>query len=256
MHFVSCLNRYIACIIPGSSKSVQDYFVKYPGRITVPIEEFVPEAYLGPKDLYNLLTHYFGVPNSPQLLDSLKQFQGRALFFLYHFFFKVLLPALEKKKPSSGNEVAAIIFEILRSTGEAQSGCREQGREIVKHFYHKMGQSKDVIRAVEVSVCLCAGWMNRQLLEVTKQSNQILSFVSGEKCFITEPFILEALSHRNTHIVTDPNDDTIFQICKEYCNEISAPKKGKTIGALEVLIARCFQRLQGARFGPAFSEAI
>jgi hypothetical protein len=91
---------------------------------------------------------------------------------------------------------------------------------------------------------------------VTKQSNQILSFVSGEKCFITEPFILEALSHRNTHIVTDPNDDTIFQICKEYCNEISAPKKGKTIGALEVLIARCFQRLQGARFGPAFSEAI
>jgi hypothetical protein len=160
----------------------------------------------------NLLTHYFGVPNSPQLLDSLKQFQGRALFFLYHFFFKVLLPALEKKKPSSGNEVAAIIFEILRSTGEAQSGCREQGREIVKHFYHKMGQSKDVIRAVEVSVCLCAGWMNRQLLEVTKQSNQILSFVSGEKCFITEPFILEALSHRNTHIVTDPNDDTIFQV--------------------------------------------
>jgi hypothetical protein len=100
--------------------------------------------------------HYFRVPNTPALLRALNEFQGRALFFIYHFFFNLLLPRLEKKKPSSGEQVAEIIFELLR-TGAAQEGCRQHAQDIVTHFYRKMGQSKDVIRAVEVSVSLCAG---------------------------------------------------------------------------------------------------
>lgn len=157
------------------------------------------------------MAHYFRVPNTPALFRALNEFQGRALFFIFHFFFNLLLPRLEEKKPSSGEQVAEIIFELLR-TGVAQQGCRQHAQDIVKHFYRKMGQSKDVIRAVEVSVSLCAGSMNRKRIEVTKQIDQILAFVSDDKCFITEPFILEALSHRNTKDITEPNDDTIFRV--------------------------------------------
>jgi hypothetical protein len=52
MHFISSFTINVPFIITDTSKSVQDYFVKYTGsRVTTKIREFIPRAYLGPKDL-------------------------------------------------------------------------------------------------------------------------------------------------------------------------------------------------------------
>lgn len=138
-------------------------------------------------------------------------FQGRGMFFVSYFFLQELLPMVKEIKPSSNIEVEAMVFEIL-NLGEIQNECRRQSKAIVADFYTRMAKSQEVTRTVEVSISLSAGLMARKRLEVTKQINQTLAFISSEECFITEPFILEALSRRNTEETKDPDDDTVFQV--------------------------------------------
>ena len=79
----------------------------------------------------------------------------------------------------------------------------------MKNFYRKT-KDESVICAVEVGVSLCAGWMNRNKFEVNHKINQTLAFVAEKDCYITEPFILEALA-KNIGSVK-PEEDVVFKV--------------------------------------------